>query len=148
MGFSEYWAGDLWEAGLYTCGAAGYLVADLGIACALGRWCNALSHEIRPGHVRVLALILFAIGCIAPYVPLLFGADYGGAYSPWMITNPFATLAHLSESRVNSEFVVTTLGVLAAGVLLLNLLAIFRGLREVAFANVRSSRSAGADAAS
>jgi hypothetical protein len=111
-----------------------YLLIYLGIGCALGRWCTAVSHDIRPGHIRVLTLILFAVGCIGPYVPLLFQYDYGSSYHPVMITNPLATLIHVADNRAHSAFIVPVLGVCAGLAVAVNLLAMFRGVREVVLA--------------
>lgn len=112
-----------------------YLLIYLGMGCALGRWCGALSHDIRPGHVRVLTLILFAVGCIGPYVPLLFGVHYSSSYHPVMITNPLATLIHLSDGRYYSSFIVPVLGAGAGVAVMVNLQAMFRGIREVVLAD-------------
>jgi threonine dehydrogenase-like Zn-dependent dehydrogenase len=128
---------------------ASYLLIYLGIGCALGRWCAALSHDIRPGHVRVLTLILFAVGCIGPYVPLLFQFDYGSSYHPVMITNPLATLLHVADDRAHSPFIVPVLVVGAGLAVAVNLLAMFRGVREVVLAeNGTTRRSASPVAAS
>lgn len=112
-----------------------YLLIYLGIGCALGRWCAAISHDIRPGHVRVLTLILFAVGCIGPYVPLLFQFDYGSSYHPVMITNPLATLIHVADNRYYTDFIVPVLAVGAGLAVAVNLLAMFRGVKEVVLAN-------------
>lgn len=108
-----------------------YLLIYLGIGCALGRWLARLSHDIRPGHIRVLTLILFAVGCIGPYVPLLFRMNYSSSYHPVMITNPLATLIHVSDDRFYSSFIVPVLAVGAGFAVLVNLPAMFRGVREV-----------------
>jgi hypothetical protein len=111
-----------------------YLLIYLGIGCALGRWCAAVSHDIRPGHIRVLTLILFAVGCIGPYVPLLFQYDYGSSFHPVMITNPLATLIHVADNRAHSAFIVPVLAVGAGLAVLVNVPAMFRGVREVVLA--------------
>ncbi len=125
-----------WSYGLLLATAC-YLVAYLGMACALGRWCFGLSGDIRPGHIRVMVLIIVAVGCIAPYVPFLWGHQYRYGYSPLMLPNPFATLAHFSNRGSYTSGFLTILG-LAAGVgLLVNLRAMRRGVAEVVFADVK-----------
>ena len=65
-----------------------YLVIYLGLACLLGRWLSRLSSDIKPGHTRVLATILFFIGCVAPYIPLLWGDFFRQGYSMLLISVP------------------------------------------------------------
>src|SRR5690606_28398953 len=43
-----------------------YLMIYLGFASVLGRWCLKLSPDIRPGHIRVLTLIVAAVMAIIP----------------------------------------------------------------------------------
>lgn len=116
-----------------------YLVIYLGLACALGRWCAGLSGDIRPGHVRVLTLILFAVGCIGPFVPLVFGATFARAYHPVMITNPLVTLLHVADTQGYSPVIVPVLSAAAGLAVLANLLAVHRGVREVVTADVRTA---------
>lgn len=119
-----------------------YLLVYLGIGSALGRWCGALSSDIRPGHVRVLTLILFAIGCIGPYVPMVFGATYDRAYHPVMITNPLVTLLHVGDERSHSPVIVPALSAAAGLIVLVNLPAVWRGVKEVVFADVSPGSAA------
>lgn len=120
--------------------AASYVVIYLGIACALSRWLGGLSAEIRPGHIRVLSLILFSIGCIGPYVPVLFGIQFNQSYNPLMIPNPLATLEHLSGWGLYAPMVLPILLAASALVLAVNLLAMQRGLRRVVLAEVAGGR--------
>ena len=118
-----------------------YLVVYLGMASLLGRWLSGISPDVRPGHTRVLMTILFVVGCIAPYIPLLWGSSFQFNYSPLLITNPFATLAHLSGSGYYSGFITSTLGLASIVVFLLNLPAMRRGIAEVVFADVKLRES-------
>jgi len=117
-----------------------YLVAYLGVACGLARWCGRLSHDIRPGHTRVLTLILLAIGCIGPYIPILFGANFNQSYHPIMITNPLVTLVHVVDRPTHSSLIVPIVTGMAALCLLVNLPAMHRGIREVVFAARRGTK--------
>ena len=104
---------------------------------AVGRWAAALSHDIRPGHVRVLTLILLAIGCIGPYPPYLFGVTYRTSYSLVMISNPLPTLDQLGDGRFQHSTILTVLLIAAAVAVLINVPAMRRGLAEVVFADVK-----------
>lgn len=116
---------------------AAYLVIYLGLACALGRWCLGLSGDIRPGHVRVLTLIIIAIGCLAPYLPLLWRSDYGFRYRPLMLPNPIATVDHLAGIGNQSTLILSILAAGCVVAVLVNLPAMRRGIAEVLFADVK-----------
>jgi hypothetical protein len=109
-----------------------YVTIYLGLACALGRWCFGLSGDIRPGHVRVLTLIIIAIGSILPFVSLLW-SDYGafGHYSMLSVTSPIATLIHLGDNGGQSVEIVTVLLVAACVAVVCNIPAMKQGIAEV-----------------
>jgi hypothetical protein len=145
VGAGWWWS---WVLGLtgttlpsFVTAAACYVVIYLGMACGLGRWLGGLSPDVRPGHIRVLTLILFSIGCIGPYVPVLFGFHSSQSYTPLMIPNPLATLVHLEEDRYYAPMILPILLVAAALVLAINLLAMQRGLRRVVSADVAGNGS-------
>src|SRR5690606_29569901 len=69
---------------------AAYLVIYLGLAAALSRGLQRMSSEIKPGHTRVLFIILLAIGCIAPHIPLLWINQFRYSYSILQISEPFS----------------------------------------------------------
>ncbi len=114
-----------------------YLVIYLGIACALARWCLGLSSDIRAGHIRVLTLILLAIGCMLPYAPLLWNPLYVQSYNISMLLNPFATFYHLSDSGSYASVIIPVLGIGAVLALAVNLRAMKQGIAEIVFAEVK-----------
>jgi hypothetical protein len=125
------------QLGSFVLGCACYVLIYVGVGCAVGRWAGALSHDIRPGHVRVLTLILLAIGCIGPYLPYLFGVTYRSSYSPVMISNPLPTLDQLGDGRAYHSTILTVLLIAAGVAVLINVPAMRRGLAEVVFADVK-----------
>lgn len=114
-----------------------YLTIYLGIGCALGRWLSGLSSDIRPGHKRVLLVILFAIGCIAPYIPLLWINSIRYSYSPIQVSDPFSTLIHIGDDGSYTPVVLPILGVATIVMVLVNLRAIKQGIAEVVFAEIK-----------
>ncbi|MCA9024710.1 MAG: hypothetical protein KDA86_05820 [Planctomycetaceae bacterium] len=123
-----------------------YLVIDLGIACALARWCLGLSSDIRAGHIRVLTLILLVIGCMLPYAPMLWQPFYGQSYNITMLLNPFATFFHLSNNGSSATIILIVLGIGTVFALLVNLRAMKQGIAEVVFADVKPRTPDEADA--
>lgn len=110
-----------------------YLIIFLGIACALSRWLNRLSSDIKPGHARVLTIILLGIGCIAPHIPLLWMNQFNYSYSVLQISDPFSTIVHVADEGYSTEAIVSILGLAALMVILLNARAIKNGIAEVVF---------------
>ncbi len=127
---------DLWVMSLIL-GSCCYTVIGLGLACALGRWTRGLSADIRPAHARVLTLILLAIACIGPFIPLLWGYRFDHQYSLLMIANPFVTIDHLCDGGYYREMIWPILFIAAAIAVLVNLRDMITGIREVVFAEVR-----------
>jgi hypothetical protein len=109
-----------------------YVTIYLGLACALGRWCFGLSGDIRPGHVRVLTLIIVAIGSILPFVSLLW-ADSSGIdrYSLLSVTSPIATLIQLADTGGHSVEILTVLVGAACVAVVCNIPAMKQGIAEV-----------------
>ncbi len=131
LGGSSNWSLDVPLA--MTC----YLVIDLGIACALARWCLGLSSDIRAGHVRVLTMILLAIGCLLPYAPLLWKPWFDQSYNLSMLLNPFATFYHLSDDGSYAPVIIPVLGIGAVLAVVVNLRAIKQGIAEIVDADVK-----------
>ena len=78
-----------------------YVVAYVGLGSAFGRALRRISAEVRPMHVRVIILIMFAAGMIVPYMPLLFGShpqQYEWMYNRLRVSNPYVILEVLSQS--------------------------------------------------
>ncbi|MGE3998614.1 MAG: hypothetical protein AB7I48_00215, partial [Planctomycetaceae bacterium] len=114
-----------------------YLMIYLGLGCALGRWCLGLSGDIRPGHIRVLTLMILAIGCLGPLVPMLWRADFRFEYNLWMLPNPYATVVHLLDNSGGTTAILSILATTAILAALANLRAMKRGVAEVIFADVK-----------
>lgn len=132
----EYVSSSDWQLNV-PLGMTAYLVIYLGVTCALGRWLNRLSSDIKPGHVRVLMTILIAIGCIAPHIPLLWINQFNYSYSPIQISDPFSTLIHLADGGYYETVVLSLLGLGAIAVVILNLTPMKHGIAEVVFAESR-----------
>ncbi len=131
LGGSSTWSLDVPLA------MACYLVIFHGIACALARWCLGLSSDIRAGHVRVLTLILLAIGCMLPYASLLWKPWFDQSYNISMLLNPFATFYHLSNDGRYASVVIPALGIGAVLALVVNLRAMKQGITEIVLADVK-----------
>jgi len=119
----------------FVAGLCLYLVIYLGFGAALGRWGRAIAGDFRPMHARVLVLLLAAMAAIAPY--LIWFAITGGNGSTdhlsiLFITEPFTTLARLSDSHLDSDDLLLALAALAALTLLINSRAFVGGVVEVA----------------
>lgn len=114
-----------------------YLVIVLGVSCALARWFLGLSSDIRAGHIRVLTLIILAIGCMLPYAPLLWTPAYQFNFNITMILNPFATLVHLADDGSHAAAVIPVLCIGAVLAMLVNLRAMRAGIAEIVFAEVK-----------
>jgi hypothetical protein len=119
-----------------------YLMIYLGIATALARGLQRLSSDIRPGHTRVLMIILLAIACIAPYIPLLWINQFRYSYSVLQITEPISTCAHIADSGEYSGAVLILLAAASGLIVLLNLRAIKDGIAEVVVAEVPTRKLA------
>ncbi len=119
-----------------------YIIAYLGLGSAMGRGLRSVSAEVRPMHTRVIILILFLLGLIVPYLPMMFVTRQQAQdwFAFLRVTNPFETLSAMtgnasysfggrSPAVQTAEMVILSL---AAGLgLLLNLRPMFAGIREV-----------------
>ena len=120
-----------------------YVITYLGLGTAMGRGLRRLSAEVRPMHVRVIILILFLVGLIVPYLPMMFGVKQGelDQFVILRVTNPFETLnavagnGQFSSGGMAAAQSVTTeitlLSIAALLGLLFNLGPMFVGIREV-----------------
>ncbi len=111
-----------------------YVVAYVGLGAAFGRALRRLSAEVRPMHVRVIIIIMLAMGAIVPFLPLLFGArEYTWMHDRLRVMNPITMLELVSRGNNNSiatsELLV--LGAAAGLGLLLNVRPMWAGFREV-----------------
>jgi hypothetical protein len=114
-----------------------YIVAYLGLGAAFGRALRRVSAEIRPMHVRVIIFLLFALGQIVPYLPLLFNdLDYLWPYRLVRVTNPFIILNETSVGYGGTSGDVAIhelvmLWIAAALGLLLNVRPMVAGVLEI-----------------
>ncbi len=123
-----------WE-GWWTITFLLYVVAYIGLGAAFGRALRRLSAEVRPMHVRVIIFIMFAMGTVVPYLPLLFGTrEYEWIYRMLRVMNPIVMLELISRTTYTNGLPTSELIALgaAAGVgLLLNVRPMWIGFCEV-----------------
>jgi hypothetical protein len=114
-----------------------YVVAYLGLGAAFGRALRRVSAEVRPMHVRVIIFLLFALGLIVPWLPLLFGyREYQWLHRLVRVTNPFIILEETSVGYSGTRGDVAihelmTLWIAAALGLLLNVRPMVAGVLEI-----------------
>ena len=125
------WTGHLADVSAFTTALCCYVVIYIGLGVALGRWGRLLSSDIRPAHVRVIILLLFAAGQIAPMLPYMMDLTRWHDGSPLFVTNVFETLEEIEQSprRMMTSFVLLLFG--AAVCLLINGRAMLNGVTEL-----------------
>lgn len=132
--FVDSFSPSRWE-GWWTITFILYVLAYVGLGAAFGRALQRLSAEVRPMHVRVIIFIMFAMGTIVPYMPLLFGTrEYEWMYRMLRVMNPIVMLELVSRTTYTNDLATSELIVLgaAAGVgLLLNVRPMWVGFREI-----------------
>lgn len=115
-------------------GACAYLLIFLGLASFIGRSLMNLSHELRPAHSRVLAIILLALFMIIPYLiewTTTEPYDRRG-YSLLFITVPHDTLIFLeAHDSPRTTRVLIILWALASVAVAANLRPMVQGVLEV-----------------
>jgi hypothetical protein len=128
-----------------------YAAVYLGMAAALGRWGRQISNEVSAAHARVIVILLFTAGVIFPLVLRATEAIKTNEYAVIDITAPPTTcqyvlrrvptgdfefdwsspgesLDQLIRSRGYNDVIVILLVAAAAGCLLVNLPALWKGL--------------------
>lgn len=132
--FSGTFSPGKWE-GWWTITFVLYVLAYVGLGAAFGRALRRLSAEVRPMHVRVIIFIMFAMGTIIPYLPLLFGTrEYEWMYRLLRVMNPIVMLELVSRTTYVNDLATSELIVLGAAAgfgLLLNVRPMCIGLSEV-----------------
>lgn len=123
--------GSLDESILVFTGIVLYIIIYFGMASAFGRMGNRVIDNLRPNHVRVITLLIFAIGCILPMMAKALEFISWRRYSLLEIVNPFSTLYEISDSGESTELALIILGICATFVLFLNLKAMVLSLHEV-----------------
>lgn len=132
--FVDSFNASRWE-GWWTVTFILYVLAYVGLGAAFGRALRRVSAEVRPMHVRVIIFIMFAMGTVVPYLPLLFGTrEYEWMYRMLRVMNPIVMLELISRTTYTNDLATSELLVLgaAAGIgLLLNVRPMWIGFREV-----------------
>lgn len=132
--FPGSFAPGKWE-GWWTITFILYVLAYVGLGAAFGRALRRLSAEVRPMHVRVIIFIMFAMGTIVPYLPLLFGTrEYEWMYRLLRVMNPIVMLGVMTQWNYTYDFAtseVIALGAAAGMGLLLNVRPMCAGFVEV-----------------
>jgi hypothetical protein len=112
-------------------GTVFYMVIYMGFACWIGRLFSTASADIRPNHIRVLTLIVFAIGCILPLIASAAELINTRRYSYFSLTNPISTFPELADGGPLAERILIILGIAAFVAVAINLRAMWNGLNEV-----------------
>jgi hypothetical protein len=121
---------DIRRSLLLAGGCVGYVIFYLGLGSIIGRFFGAL---LAPAHVRVIMLLLFAAGVLAPYFPQLLQDRMPGGYQVIFASNPLETLSEVFLRGISDE-VMTSLFLLmvAAGLVVAWLLPrMVAGVREI-----------------
>lgn len=131
MGYSSRSYGAMEDSLPLFTGMALYILIYFGFASAFGRVGNRFIDNLRPNHVRVITLLVFAIGCIIPMMTKALEFLSWRRYSLFELINPFATLYEIADSGEYTEVVLIILGVGALAAVLVNLKAMILNLYEV-----------------
>ncbi len=108
-----------------------YVLFYVGIGAMVGRWLRSVTPEIKPGHIRVLSIFIFGAGLIGPLIPRMIEPRAWRGYSLIQITNPFETFDAIYRGGFDFQRVMPLLLGGALLVVLMNLRAMFHGVREI-----------------
>ncbi|MBC7819990.1 MAG: hypothetical protein IAG10_24165 [Planctomycetaceae bacterium] len=123
--------------GWWTITFIAYVVWYVGLGAAFGRLLRRVSAEVRPMHVRVIILLMFAVGSLLPFMPALFGSnptEYEWLYRSLRVLNPFVFLSVMLKLTFGQEVATSEIFTLAAASglgLLLNVRPMWLGVMEV-----------------
>lgn len=84
-----------------------------------------------PNHVRVITVLVFAIGCVIPIIAKAMEFLRWREYSLFEIINPFATIIELADDNSWTGPILLILGVFALIAVLLNLKAMVHSIYEI-----------------
>lgn len=73
----------------------GYVAIYLGIATLLGRWGQRVSNDVKPGHVRVIVVLMITAGVIFPLILRMAEAIQENRFSVFDVTSPPLTIDYL-----------------------------------------------------
>jgi hypothetical protein len=117
-----------------------YAAIFLGVGAALARWGQLISSDIRPAHARVLTILFFAAGMIAPYIPQLFDSFAWRGYHIIELSFPFTTLSHIERNGEWSSVAVLLLLLIAGIAVLINLRALVLSMTDIVTSHVKARR--------
>jgi len=121
VAFGGFRSSNLSEFIAFLTGLSFYLIIYLGFASAFSRLAIRTSDHLKPNHVRVITVLVFAIGCVIPIIVKAMEVWKWRQYSLFEVTNPFLTLMEISERDAWRMPVLTLLFAFATIALLLNL---------------------------
>jgi hypothetical protein len=124
---STSWIAELRIATACCC----YVLFYIGIGAMVGRWLRSVTPEIKPGHIRVLSIFIFGAGLIGPLIPRMIDPRAWRGYSLIQITNPFETVDTMYRGTFEFQRIMPLLFGGALVVVLMNLRAMFHGVREI-----------------
>lgn len=114
---------------VYTTALCSYILIYLGMAALLGRLLHSLAADIRPGHVRMISIILSLLGLIFPYIIRIFELRRNWDYAFFDILDPFRTLSEISKNDWAVSLVYLLMG-MAFVAIVVNTLAMKKGLSD------------------
>ncbi len=133
----------------FVAGLACYLVIVAAVSSLAGRWLRVVSPGFRPGQVRAVMIVFFALLWLMPNLINLLITDARRITSPYFfVTDPINTLSLLSAPQLvrGATHLLTILAAAAGLLLLFNVRAMWRGVVEVLVP--QSSETSGQSASS
>lgn len=131
-----------WLSG-YVFAVCCYVIFLTGLGAALTRWLRTITPTFRPAHGRVLVVLIMLGMCVTPLIARAFSdRPASSLFAAIDLANPFMTLPRLTEggylAAADAELrnrILMALGVAAGIAFLINLRAMFDGVREVVLQN-------------
>lgn len=87
-----------------------YVVIYLGLATFLARVGQAIAPDIRPGHIRMITILIALFGIIFPYLLRILESSRSWENSYIDVLNPFSALGRLSGREWMTTYVYMLLG--------------------------------------
>jgi hypothetical protein len=108
-----------------------YVLIYIGIGAMLSRWLRSVVVDAKSAHLRVLTFFVFGAGLIGPLIPRMIDPRAWRSYSLIEVSNPFQTYEAINGSQVEFGRAMPILIAATVIVVLLNLRAMYRGVREI-----------------
>ena len=110
-----------------------YQIIFLGLGSWLGDWLQRISPELRPAHLRVVVILLFAFCATLPVLPYFFLDHYSPVHDFGMLQliSPIVTMSVVGSSAFNYGYYGMVLVVVTGIVIVLNLSNLRRGIKEI-----------------